>query len=289
MATIQKSDYGLRLVERIYAMNKSNDDIATSVFNTPKQFIANEVCGMQHFLNLAVPFTPKLVTDGDFGSLTRAKLKEYLVQYQQYEKQYKEKNSNYNTNTLFDTAYSYRGQEEIRGNFGFKDSTFLMLMQAVGWRKTEAWCMYFVKVVVTEWLQDYGFTGINTKILNGSTQTSLRNLIAYNEKSNPGKVAFFHNPNYNSIMFYENRKKPATGHVGLPESNELLLNKNTQKITLRTIEGNTTNADSVEREGHIVAVNDRLIESGPTSSLILQGFFDFGYMLKLIQGGYGRV
>ncbi len=286
---VEKSDYGLRLIERIYEINK-HKDISTSILKTPKLLVANEVSGMQHFLNLAVPFVDKLVADGSLGPLTRSKLTTYLVAYQKYENEYKIKNSNYSQKrTLYDTGMKYVGQEEIRGNLGFKDKMFLSLMQSVDWRKTEAWCMYFVKIVVMEWLKEGGWTEISPKILNGSTQKSLRNLIAFNEQTNPGTVVFFHNPNYNTIMFYENRKNSSTGHVGLPKNHELFLNNNTHKITLRTIEGNTTNADSIDREGHIVAINDRLIESGPKSSLILQGFLDFGYLLKLTQGGYVRV
>ena len=142
---VEKSDYGLRLIERIYAMNNTSD-ILNNVLEHPKHFIANEVSGMQHFLNLAVPFMSALDTDGVFGSKTRAKLRVYLIQYQKYEKEYKNKNTNYTQNTLYNEASTFVGQEEIRGNLGFKDKTFLSLMQAVGWRKTEAWCMYFVKI-----------------------------------------------------------------------------------------------------------------------------------------------
>lgn len=51
---------------------------------------------------------------------------------------------------LIEIAQKYVGQREIDGNLGFRDKTFEARMKAVGWRKTDSWCCYFMEMVAKE-------------------------------------------------------------------------------------------------------------------------------------------
>jgi len=45
------------------------------------------------------------------------------------------------------TANSLVGQTEVKGNLGFHDGQFQLMMEAVGWKRGEAWCAYFTELV----------------------------------------------------------------------------------------------------------------------------------------------
>lgn len=47
-------------------------------------------------------------------------------------------------------ARSYLGQKETANNSGFVDKSFLKKMQAVGWYKGAAWCLFFCRLVWKE-------------------------------------------------------------------------------------------------------------------------------------------
>jgi surface antigen len=47
------------------------------------------------------------------------------------------------------------GQEEIKGNMGFKDDQFEKYMREVGFRDTHAWCAYFAELCYHKAYQDF--------------------------------------------------------------------------------------------------------------------------------------
>src|SRR6056297_3483163 len=51
---------------------------------------------------------------------------------------------------ILETADSYVGQKEIRGNKGFINSHFQAKMEAVGWEKGQAWCSYLAELIMVE-------------------------------------------------------------------------------------------------------------------------------------------
>ncbi len=171
--------------------------------------------------------------------------------------------SNSFSNVILETAYSFVGQKEIRGNMGFKDAFFMRLMESVGWRTTWSWCSLFCKLVYTEASKKMGLNPKNiTKFISPSVQRTRNNFIKAGipietdwRKVKPGA--------YISWVSASDRTK---GHTGILV--EFLENGKKMK----TIEGNTNSEGS--REGDSVAIKTRGAEIGKGSSLILQGWFN---------------
>ena len=52
-------------------------------------------------------------------------------------------------------AVEYIGQEEIKGNMGFKDEQFNKYMKDTGFKKGHAWCAYFAELCYIQGYQDF--------------------------------------------------------------------------------------------------------------------------------------
>jgi hypothetical protein len=65
-------------------------------------------------------------------------------------------------------AKGYIGQQEVRGNKGFKDAFFEEKMKAVGWNVGEAWCATFAELV---WREAYAQ-------MNSEVEHELRSLFS---------------------------------------------------------------------------------------------------------------
>lgn len=162
---------------------------------------------------------------------------------------------------IVDSAYKYLGEEEIRGNLGFKSEEFQTLLSACGWKKGQAWCSYFVELV---WRMAYAkqnslIENEITPVFSGGAVNTFSNFKKYD-----GKLIDTH-PSVGSIViwqYYKNGKPHWSGHAGIV----VKLNEN----SFTTIEGNT-NDDGV-REGYEVAERIRILDYGRKAGLVVKGF-----------------
>ncbi len=152
-------------------------------------------------------------------------------------------------------ATSFLGEEEKTGNLGFKDPAFEAMMKDVGWKRGQAWCAYFVKVV---WITKYGKKLPELdKLLSGSTITTWNNF----KNDTSGKFEASKIPHVGDIVIWS-KVGTSFGHTGIVAkvgANEF-----------ESIEGNTN--DKGGREGYIVAKKTREYDFDKTSGMKLLGF-----------------
>jgi peptidoglycan hydrolase-like protein with peptidoglycan-binding domain len=169
------------------------------------------------------------------------------------------------TESILQTAQSFVGQKEIRGNMGFKDAFFMRLMESVGWRTTWSWCSLFCKLVYTEAYKKLGLDPkAITKYISPSVQKTRANFI---KAGNPLQTNW-RNVKPGAYISWVSASDRSKGHTGILV--EFLDNGKKMK----TIEGNTNSEGS--REGDSVAIKTRGAEIGKGGSLILQGWFNVG-------------
>jgi len=153
----------------------------------------------------------------------------------------------------FLTSKGFRGQMEriVKGseNVGFVDASFQAMMKAVGWKSSQAWCMYYCKLV---YMQFYSFDReFLAKNFNGSTSGTLENVINLNARGDKRYVFLNTNtPQIADIICMQ-------GHVALVK--EIIDNTH-----VLTIEGNT-NLKGV-REGQGVEELKRTLVVGKASA-----------------------
>lgn len=135
-------------------------------------------------------------------------------------------NKTLESSKIIEIAQSYLGEEEIKGNKGFKSEEFEKRMSLVGWRIGQQWCAHFAKLVWFEAGQDVDFFSPN----------SYQTLLNYQKKG--GKVSF--TPKPGSLVIFRRKKsgnyvkvgKSFSGHIGIVET----INDNG---TVTSIDGNT--------------------------------------------------
>lgn len=161
--------------------------------------------------------------------------------------------------TIARTASSFVGQEEITGNLGFKDDQFQKMMEAVGWKRGEAWCAYFAELV---WKLAYAnHQDVNQELdglFSGSTVQTWKNFSA-------SEWATDQIPELGSVAIWQkfkNGEAQWSGHAGIVVDIE--------DNRFSSVEGNTN--DQGGREGYIVARKDRLYRFNTESGLRLLGF-----------------
>jgi len=137
----------------------------------------------------------------------------------------------------------YIGRLEKKGNAGFVDSVFEKEMAAAGWRKGDAWCATFVKMVFRKL-----FTGdllaLVNKLLNAGAKASADNM---------RKAGIFETgtvPEPGALVYWLHGHGPS-GHAGIVEKVDFKTN------TMYCVEGNTNASGS--REGDRVAAKARTI------------------------------
>ncbi len=162
------------------------------------------------------------------------------------------------------TAESYIGQEEIRGNVGFKDKEFERKIKVCGFKVGQAWCSYFAELVWRSAYQNYNATivpKINV-LFNSSAVRTFANF----KRTNDFLVREI--PTVGALVVWQNYKNGEahwTGHIGIVAK----VNKLNNQII--TIEGNTN--DNGGREGYKVASKVRNIDfSKKDNGLVLLGF-----------------
>ena len=157
------------------------------------------------------------------------------------------------------TANSLVGQTEVKGNLGFTDAQFQIMMESVGWKRGEAWCAYFAELV---WkLVNVHTPNINNeldKLFSGSTVQTWKNFLdsPWINSDTPvvGAVAIWQK--------HKNGEPQWSGHAGIVV--ELEENK------FQSVEGNTN--DKGGREGYIVAKRGRTYNRTTNNGLRLLGF-----------------
>lgn len=160
----------------------------------------------------------------------------------------------------FLTNKGFRGQMErvVRGskNVGFVDASFQTMMKAVGWKSSEAWCMYFCKLVYMQFFSfDREFLAKN---FNGSTSGTLQNVINLNNKGDKRYI-------------FLNTNTPQIGDIICLQGHVALVQEVIDNTHVKTIEGNTSLKGV--REGDGVAENKRtLIVGKPSFNQIFKGY-----------------
>lgn len=150
-------------------------------------------------------------------------------------------------------ALSFVGYEEIKGNAGFKDSEFEILMKKYGWFKPLPWCAFFTKMVYNE-------IGLKVEFMSGGVVRTMREYVKLSpdhklySKPVPGCLAIYRR--------FENNVPQALGHIGIVES--------VGKTHFMLIEGNSNDAGS--REGKKVAFNKKSYNWNTENGNRLLGF-----------------
>jgi surface antigen len=139
-------------------------------------------------------------------------------------------------------ASKWVGIKELGENRAFANDVFQKMMQKVGWKSSESWCMYFAKAIHYEVNKDNPSEQAKiNRVLNGRTQESFVN--AQNDKS--GTYTTSSTPQKGDIMIFQNTSNSSKGHAGVV----IDVDSANKKVT--TIEGNTS--DKSIADGDLVA------------------------------------
>jgi len=174
-------------------------------------------------------------------------------------------------NEIVRIAKSYIGQQEIRGNLGFKNPDFHVKMLEVGFKRGHAWCAYFTELVYKEafllWVPN-SFDFLDT-LFSASTQLTWNNF----RRSGPDYGFEISDiPQPGALAVWRSKKHPTQGHIAICETGVI------PGPRFKTVEGNTN--DKGGREGYIVAPKTRKHDFAKRYSLNLLGFVY--YPLELI-------
>jgi hypothetical protein len=149
--------------------------------------------------------------------------------------------------------------KEIGDNADFSNAVFKKMLQDIGWKGGEAWCMYFDKSIYMQAFPNKA-NEIN-RVLTGSTQQSWKNAIA-----NPQlfKVITSGDPRIGDIIIWQSINNDSLGHAGIA------LKKQKGK-TWFTVEGNSGLGGTREGQG-VVKLSRYLVPGTVTGNLKLLGF-----------------
>lgn len=154
------------------------------------------------------------------------------------------------------TALRYVGQEEIRGNLGFKDKEFEEKMITIGFKEGYAWCALFAELVWKEAYQQYDsfYIELLDKLFSpGAVKT-------YNNFKKSDKFEVSSEPELGAICIWRNYKDGKahwTGHAGIVTEVDYLNGLRTGYFNC--VEGNTN--DQGGREGYIVSLKKRSLNA----------------------------
>jgi len=163
------------------------------------------------------------------------------------------------------TGFASQLEKKVKGraNVGFVDSAFEAMMKAVGWQSSQAWCAYYVKLVLMqlfsfdkEWL---------SKNIGGGAMQNFENVKNLNKKGDKKYIAFTSGKLQVGDIFCQG--VVGNGHTGIIVQ---ILDEETNYC--ETIEGNT---DSTKTgEGDKVKKLKRYLTVGKKSgSMTITGFF----------------
>lgn len=155
-------------------------------------------------------------------------------------------------------AKGFIGQQEIKGNKGFKEAEFEDKMREVGFKTSHAWCSYFAELVWTEAYSDNAdMLKLIRKNFSGSSYRTLQNFSELGMDSKDAEVG--------SIVIWRKKKNGAyttLGHVGIVTE--------VHDDYFMSVEGNTNGAGS--REGEVVAEKKRYYSWNKDKGLELSAF-----------------
>jgi len=156
-------------------------------------------------------------------------------------------------------------EKNVKGrmNVGFVDSAFEKMMKSVGWQSSNAWCGFYVKLILMqlfsfdkEWL---------SKNIGGGALQNLTNVQNLNKRGDKRYVAFTKGKLQVGDVFCGQRS--GGGHTGIIVE---ILDEQTNYC--KTIEGNTNSNKS--GEGDMVKTLKRNLTVGKSSAgLTIVGFF----------------
>jgi len=138
---------------------------------------------------------------------------------------------------IVEVASRYVGIKEIPQNAGWKDKDFEKKMRDMGWIKGQAWCMYFVKLVLIEAFQELKNDDMVKWCkanLNGGVLSS------YRKMKSKWELLGVDNAEEGSIGIMR-KGDSELGHVFIVES--------VNNDVIKCIEGNTSVAGSREGDG----------------------------------------
>jgi hypothetical protein len=163
-------------------------------------------------------------------------------------------------------ARKYLGYQEIRGNKGFPDPAFQILMEKYGWQEGWAWCAVYCEVVWGEAYNNYERKDLNRLVQKLFTAGAVK---TWNNFSASEDFVTDSSPEPGSIVIWQSYRDGQphwTGHAGIvykvysDESNRF-----------ETIEGNTNTSGG--REGIEVGKQIRSLSfEKKQRGLVLKGF-----------------
>ena len=108
---------------------------------------------------------------------------------------------------IIKAAQKYVGIHEIGSNGGWDNADFQQKMTAVGWKNGEAWCAYFVKMLLLE-ISKGKANEYFKKTCSANTQ------ITWNNFQTPSKYhEVSQKPRKGSLIIYQGISDPSQGHV----------------------------------------------------------------------------
>jgi len=160
---------------------------------------------------------------------------------------------------IIDTAKSYVGIKEIRGNLGWTSEAFEEKMLETGWKTGQAWCAYFTELV---WSEVYDSVGLAKNLDRYFSGSARRTLLKFSEAEGwetgtvpvPGAVVIW--------KLVKGGRDKWQGHAGIVTK---VLDSH-----METVEGNTNSGGS--REGDVVAEKTRKYNFTVQNGLALEGF-----------------
>jgi hypothetical protein len=154
-------------------------------------------------------------------------------------------------------------QVKKRQNVGFVDESFELMMKSVGWTTSQAWCGFYVKLVLME-LFSFDKQWLSKNLGGGAVQNFL-NVQNLNKKGDNRYIAFTTGKLQVGDVFCQGIV--GNGHTGIIVQ---ILDEKTNFC--ETIEGNTNSSKS--REGDKVKKLQRYLTVGkPSGGKIVKGFF----------------
>lgn len=166
-------------------------------------------------------------------------------------------------------ALADAGQEEIKGNHGWKDPNFDALMRATGWQDGQAWCAYWAEKI---WRQVYSrrdpsIEQVIARLFSANAVATYRNFEKSNFKTSnepvDGAVVIWQKV-VNGIPSTVGNTEWIKGHAGI------VINTEGSIHSFDTLEGNSNSEGG--REGIEVARQTRSLDFNRSNGLQLLGF-----------------
>jgi hypothetical protein len=152
---------------------------------------------------------------------------------------------------------------KVGKNKGFVDASFQSMMKQVGWKDGEAWCAYYVKLVL---LQLYSFDREwITKNITGSAYGNLLKVIELNGKGDKRYIATTNPNELPQVGDVFSQLGSQGGHTGIVI--EIL-----DGTKVKTIEGNTSLKGVREGEGVFSLTRDLKIGSN-SGGKVVKGYY----------------